>query len=434
MSGTIILQNILRQLVICGCPLALIFIMSRFKCRRRTAWMVFAGILLVATAVNTAVLALVSMERMKQIYALVLLVPSLLFLLFSTKDKPSQLLFSFFTAINAVYFTSILSHFLVGGLINDNSTFIWLDAVIRALLFSLIIFLFVRYLRVPYQFLARHMKTRSWRVLSVIPMLFFGLVMFLGLYPHVRTDNLFSVVFLYIILCFVYFIIYEVFQNTYDLIQQQQDNDILKTQVRALYNQVDMLRRTEEQIRLYRHDMRHYTENIAALLRGGDVEAAIRFVDQFHDKFKEPSGPRYGKNPTISAILSSYLERAQDIGARISFKGDLAEKLPCDEIALATVFANAIENACHALEKLPEGDGRRLEIVCVNGPQLVIEIANAFDGQVEFDENHYPITHENSHGLGTKSILAFAKDNNAFLDYKVDKSMFRLRILINKPD
>ena len=432
MSGGMLLQNTFRVLVTCGCPLALIFIMSRFKCGRRTVWLVFAAILLATAAVNTALLVLVSPERMKQLYALILFVPSLLFMLFAAKDRPSQLIFSFFTAVNAVYLTSIISHFICGGL-KDNTSQVWLDALVRAALFSLILFLFSRYLREPYQFLARHMKAGSWRVLSVIPLLFFGLVMFLGLYPHVRTDNLFSVVFLYVILCFVYFIIYQVFRNTYDLIWQQKDNDLLKTQVQALYHQADTIRRSEEQIRLYRHDMRHYTENIAALLRTGSVEEAIRFVDQFHDRFKEPSGPRYCKNSAVNAILSAYLEQAKEIGASISFEGSLGEKLPCDEIALATVFANAIENACHALKKLPEGSDRRLEILCVDGPQLVIEIANSYDGQVELDQNHYPVTHADGHGLGTKSILAFAQENGAFLDYRTDGGMFRLRLLINKP-
>ncbi len=82
--------------------------------------------------------------------------------------------------------------------------------MIRAAFYCLILFIFSRYLRDPYQFLAANMKRSSWRVLWAIPLLFMGLVMFLGLYPHVRTDNLLGVTFLYVILGFVYYIIYQV--------------------------------------------------------------------------------------------------------------------------------------------------------------------------------------------------------------------------------
>ena len=200
-------QTVLRQLVASGFPIALIFAMSRFKCSRRTVWLFFAVISVIGTVINSVLIFTVGSERMKQAYALVLLIPSLLFLLFTTKDRPSQLLFNFFTAINAVYLTSILSHFLLGGALDREDVLIWLDALVRGVLFSVILFLFVRYLRESYQFLAEDMKKSSWRVLCVIPMLFFSLVMFLGLYPHVRTDNLIGVTFLYVILGFVYYII-----------------------------------------------------------------------------------------------------------------------------------------------------------------------------------------------------------------------------------
>lgn len=432
MGIDLILENTFRLLVTGGFPIALLFVMAQFKCKRRTAWFFLVGLFLASTAINISMLVFFSSERMKQFFALILLVPSLVFLLFTTRDKPSQLLFNAFTTINAVYFVSILSHFAVGGL-SDDSKLIWLDALVRALLLSLIFFLFSRFLREPYQFLARHMKAGSWRVLSVVPVLFFGLVMYLGLYPHVRTDNLNSVVFLYIILCFVYFIIYQVFRNTYDLIQQQKDNELLKTQVLSLYHQVGAIRRSEEQVRLYRHDMRHYTENIAALLRDGNIQEALQCVDQLHGKSMEPQTAHYCQNVTINAILGTYLRQAQEDGITVSVDCDLPEDLPCDALALATVFANAIENARHACQALPEGADRRLEVRCLNVAQIVIEISNTFDGMVQFDQNHYPVTRAKGHGLGTKSILAFAQANDAYLDYKVENGMFRLRLLINKP-
>lgn len=431
MNAEMIVENVLRQLVTNGFPVALIFSMSRFKCSRKIVWIVFSVITILGTAANSLLIFTVGPEGMKQVYALVLLVPSLLFLLFATKDKPSQILFNFFTAINTVYLTSILSHFILNGALDREIEMIWQDALIRSLLFAIILFLFVRYLREPYQFLATHMKKSGWRVLSVVPMLFFGLVMFLGLYPHVRTDNLYAVTFLYVILGFVYFIIYEVFHSTYSLLKIQGDNDALKFQVQAMERQAEILRQNEEQVRIYRHDMRHYIADVTALLQGGETEEALRVLGGFDDRNRRTELPVYCKNRTVNAILTFYFQQAKELGIEAVCDCALSEELPVEAAELAMVFANALENAIHACQKQPDGAEKNITVRCVRNPVIVLEIANTYGGHVKLDENNQPVTAEEGHGIGTRSILAFVEKYDAVLDYKVDDKLFRLRVLIN---
>ncbi|MBU9736471.1 sensor histidine kinase [Diplocloster agilis] len=434
MDNFIIIQQILRMLITYAFPVALIFSMSRFRCRRRTMWLAFLLITLFGTAVSTFQFLYPGMERMKQLYALNLLVPCLIFLLIFTQDKPSQLLFNISTAINAIYLVSILSHFILRGSLDNGYVMIWQDALIRAAFYCLILFIFSRYLRDPYQFLAANMKRSSWRVLSAIPLLFMGLVMFLGLYPHVRTDNLLGVTFLYVILGFVYYIIYQVFISTYDLLNQKQDLDVLKNQVDALKNQVDAVQRSEDQLRIYRHDMRHYIAGISVLLKEGNTSDALRVIDRFDELNKETQLPRYCQNVMVNAILSLYLQRASDAGIVIRTSCDIPADLPVDAAELSTVFANAIENAIHACSRQAPGTDKRLEIHCVSAPQFLVEIANTYDGTVEFDEKNLPMAREPGHGIGTLSISTFAKKYGALLDYKAEAGMFRLRLLINNKD
>lgn len=424
-------QTVLRQLVASGFPIALIFAMSRFKCSRRTVWLFFAVISVIGTVINSVLIFTVGSERMKQAYALVLLIPSLLFLLFTTKDRPSQLLFNFFTAINAVYLTSILSHFLLGGALDREDVLIWLDALVRGVLFSVILFLFVRYLRESYQFLAEDMKKSSWRVLCVIPMLFFSLVMFLGLYPHVRTDNLIGVTFLYVILGFVYYIIYQVFNSTYHLLKIQNDNDTLKFQVQAMERQANMLRQSNEQVRIYRHDMRHYIAEVATLLKAGNIAEALKVLGGFDELNQKTVLPTYCENPTVNAILAYYFQQAEDAGILVEAECHVPMTLPVEAAELAMVLANALENAIHACGKLPENQEKRIAVRILYVPHLVLEVANTYDGEVQFNDKGLPVAKENGHGIGTRSILAFAEKYEAVIDYQAVGSLFRLRLLVN---
>ena len=110
---------------------------------------------------------------------------------------------------------------------------------------------------------------------------------------------------------------------------------------------------------------------------------------------------------------------------------DIPEKITVDEVELSTVFANGIENAQQACKKLPVGANKLIEIICVSNPTFVLEIANTCSGSILLDKNGLPVSKDEGHGIGTQSIAAFVKKHNAILDYKMDNSMFRVRILFN---
>lgn len=427
MSETI--QVLFRTLVACACPLALLFAMSGFKCGRKIAWTAYGLIALLGTAVCFALILTVGLEQMWRVYFLVLLIPSLLFLLFATTDRPSQVLFNSFTAVNAFYLTSILSHFVFGS---DGEP-IWGDALFRVAVFALILFVFVRWLREAYRFIAANMK-RDWRVMAVLPLLFFALVMFLGLYPHKRTDNLMGVVFLYIILCVVYFVIYQVFHNTYKLLKATSENDALKSQVEALQRQADAVSRNDEKIRVYRHDMRFITQAAASMLERGDVTGALKYLGESDAKLNDTSLVHYCENAVLDALIAYYAEKAKDQKITVTAHMDLSGELPADEMELSTVFANALENAIHACGKLPHGEERRIELTAVSSPHFCIEIANTYTGEVFFDDEGFPIAREPGHGLGARSIAAFMKKYDAVYSYKLADGMFRFRFLINRTE
>ena len=415
-----------RAFVISAFPMALFFSMTRLRTASKTKWILYGILVSISAFINFSLIFLLGHEQMMRVFVLLLLIPSSILLLIYSKDRLSQIFFNFFTSVNALYFTSILSHFISG----PANSHIFLDALIRALFLSCILFVFRRYLIGPYHFLAANMK-KSWGMIAAIPFLFFALVMFLGLYPHVRSDNLPGVVFLYIILGFVYYIIYQVFHNTFNLIQQQQDNELLKTQVQALSRQADAMRRSEDQISIYRHDFRHYVQSIAALIQTGEYKKALEFTGTLEQKFSQTKPPQYCVNPVINAILSLYINRAQEDGITVRTNCDIPLSLPADIDELSIVFANAIENACNACRKLPDGKERIIQICCISFPQFILEISNTFDGTVEFNEQHLPVSNEDNHGIGIRSIVAFAEKYHAILDYKIDGNMFCFRLLIN---
>ncbi|MCQ5128896.1 ATP-binding protein [Butyricicoccus faecihominis] len=210
--------------------------------------------------------------------------------------------------------------------------------------------------------------------------------------------------------------------------------DMLIMQVSALRRQQDVVARSEEKIRLYRHDMRFTLHALTAMLERGDIAGALEHLGKSDARLADTALTHYCKSPVLDALLAYYEEQARDRNIEVQIRMTLAPELPVDETELSTVFANALENAIHACEKLPEGTPRRIEVTAVSAPHFCVEISNTCDGKAAFDGEGFPITHAPGHGIGTRSIAAFFAKHKAVYQYSVtEDGMFRLRFLINRP-
>lgn len=420
------MQYVLRTAANSLFPLALIFAMSNFKCRKRTAWIIYVFLAVFGMAINLILFYVKGRHTMMQFFALTMAVPCLIALLFFTKDRLPQLLFNFFTAINVLYFVSIISRIFAGM-----DEIIWLDALIKSLLYLPILYLFGRFFNKPYHFLVENMK-KGWVVISMIPLLFFAMVMYLGLYPRIRNDNFPAVLMLYGVLCCIYVVIYNVFKNTYDLLMQRQASELLSAQYSMQKTQLAIQTDSMEQIRILKHDMRHYTQTLGALLKEERLTEALHVLDTYDDLFSKTNVKIYCKNIVINTVLSYYIAHATECGIKVTTKLDIADELPVDSEELAIVFANAFENACHACAGIPESREKSIHITFLSSPHFILELSNTCNESVVLDNNHIPATSEPGHGYGTQSISAFAVKNHAILNYKVENGIFSLRLLLQK--
>ena len=149
----------------------------------------------------------------------------------------------------------------------------------------------------------------------------------------------------------------------------------------------------------------------------------------------EPSEPvPYCSNLILNDILTYYLAQAKEEGIIVKTNLYFPSVLPVDVTELATVFANAIENARDAMREMPETRERRLELYSTDTPRFIFEISNTCPDAVNFDEDGIPLNEENRHGIHTRSILAFTKKHDAVIDYVVQDGMFRLRLLLQDED
>ena len=136
---------------------------------------------------------------------------------------------------------------------------------------------------------------------------------------------------------------------------------------------------------------------------------------------------RWCLHPVLDAMFAACFKQAETGGIRIEADLDIPADIPVDALALSTVFANALENAVHAVSELPQ-EQRVIRCKCISQPQLMFCVSNPYAGSVRFDENDRPVTDDADHGIGTRSIAAYCEKFGAVCRYRAENGWFHIQI------
>ena len=137
----------------------------------------------------------------------------------------------------------------------------------------------------------------------------------------------------------------------------------------------------------------------------------------------EKTAESYCSHTILDAVLSSYLQWAKRKSIRVTTNLAFPDPLPVNETELATAFANALENAIQACEKI-EPAKRYIEVKAITDPQFILQVRNSFDGIIAFDKDGVPLSAKKGHGFGTRSIVTFCEKNNAFYEFGTEGETF----------
>lgn len=330
------------------------------------------------------------------------------------------------TAAVRLMFLYVVLNYLIQNLLNfvwgiDYRYFVLLSHLGVIICIIIVLATVVRTLR------ARDKKTFSY-MLSFIPLVVGAMLELFDFYGSAYSGFFFETgIFLLIVMQ-----IGDLGRNILESYQQAGRSELYRQQVAALENQYEVIRQSEEKVRMLRHDLRHYNRLVAEHVKMGQTEAAMAVLEDAEQILWESQVKRYCENITVNAILTSYLERAEADNIDVSVRLDIPARLPVQATELSVMLANGLENAMEACRKLPEGTKRRiwLKVRCMD-ERLAIELSNTCGEPPEFDRNGLPVSSKGEgHGIGTRSIAGFVQRYGGMLDYEYEDRRLNLRILI----
>lgn len=210
----------------------------------------------------------------------------------------------------------------------------------------------------------------------------------------------------------------------------ENERKTIKLQEEMLKKQFKLEQKEYENTRILLHDLRHYVSNIRILLEENKVDKALELVKNFSDNIEKSNKKRYCNYQIINVVLNNFDNISKKNNINMIIRIYLNDELPVDEIDLAIMFSNALENAIHACQKLKDDEDKSIKIMCIAKEHLLIEIINSFNGDIKIDENGIPYSNKNGHGIGTKSIYLFVKKYDGNLKYQITEKKVNLNIII----
>jgi hypothetical protein len=177
------------------------------------------------------------------------------------------------------------------------------------------------------------------------------------------------------------------------------------------------------------HDRRHINNMLLELLEQGDKYEAIALL-----KKQDQNIPRinmvYCENHVVNASVCHYAKLAEQSGIQTQIKLDIPGELKVDSLELSMVVSKLMENAIIACLKQTDGMPLYINFICRNLGRILLAMENPCAEDTKLDENGYPIANEEGYGVGSKSVIAFAKKYDGELVYQIENRVFRVRLLI----
>ncbi len=419
--------NIIRVLLITSFTLGMMSCLTSFKFHVKKVLLLF-GVYLVWIGISSgAILYFAGFFTFTHCMFFTISVPAIALTYYMDCSTPAQSVFNYATQVLFSYILAIiilLTNTAVHG--NAGSYFLILCAA-----YILVILLEYKYLRKPFLELTKAVQI-GWGPLSLIPISFCMLMIFIANYPTHYANEPFRIVYMIgnvILILIVYFLVYQSILRQYRYQMLSHHKDILTLQISTMEKQARNMHATEEKLKILRHDIRHFSNIMQTCLHNGSIEEANQLLSDLEAAVGKVEINTYCNDSIINSVLAFYLNLAESEGIEVqtAFTAPPAGKF--DSLSFSVVLANALENALNACKE--ESGQRIIKLKSRNiGGQFLLELSNTCRKTVLFDKEGIPISQKGlGHGIGTRSILFFAKQTHSMVNFQQENGFFTLQVI-----
>lgn len=361
----------------------------------------------------------------EMIYPLITHLPLLLLFRFWFKRKLLPGLF----AILSAYLCCQISKW-IGLLIMAISHEPWAMDAARILVTIPIWYGIVHYAARPLQVILAK-STKELLIFGILPVVYYLFDYIATVYTKLLYEGSLAVFeFLPFVLCIAYLLFNVFYLREYEeKCAAEQQKKLIEIQAAQSMKEIEEIKRSEYEISLIRHDMRHFLSSISVMIEKKDYAKAQAYIKGIINVTDKTAVRRYCDNELVNMILSSYESKMAHSGIHLDAAVALPAQLPCPALEFTSILSNGLENAINAVTELDEGL-RSIQLkLYMKSDKLLLSVDNPYAKAPVF-ANGLPITDVTGHGLGTQSIQYMAAKLKGHCRFAAQDGVFSLRVVI----
>ena len=205
----------------------------------------------------------------------------------------------------------------------------------------------------------------------------------------------------------------------------QQENHFLSLQKERYAN----LQTAIEETRQARHDMRHHLAAIQTFISQQEPERALDYIQEINKQYDDTVIHSFCRNELLNSVLSIYQTRFAENQIVFDVQIQTSQTLCCSEMTFCAILSNLLENAMHAVTKLPV-EKRIVHLsIFEKGNHLLILQKNPASETPVFS-NGIPVTTAKNHGIGVQSVIYYVEKEHGQYQFYMEGEDFVVRIIL----
>ncbi len=196
-------------------------------------------------------------------------------------------------------------------------------------------------------------------------------------------------------------------------------------------------RQSQEDTRAFRHDMNNNLAIVSALMKKGQFSEAENYINDLRGNLSSFSPRIVTGDDMLDALLASKLSSFEQKDIRFTLSGVIDGGLNWKPIDVCAVFANLIDNASEACEKVT--DAERFIDISIKKTELqrIIVIRNSTAAKVDCSSLNGNMrftskADSSRHGYGMQNIRKTLEKNGAMMQISCTDTVFTTTLMMTK--
>lgn len=213
------------------------------------------------------------------------------------------------------------------------------------------------------------------------------------------------------------------------LAQLAYEEKMIRIQSEEQRNLAEQLLKNEEMLSYQRHNLRHHLAVIQEL--AGDNQSLQDYLTTMSEKIPL-AGERFCENHFVNAIVSHFSSKCEEKGILFSTSLIVPETGSYStDIDLCSIFANILENAVEACERMDTGERYVTIKSNLQNKMLTIIMDNSYNGEATKIGDKFRSAKRNNLGIGLASVQSIAKEYHGDAEFVAKEDEFSSSVYLS---